>query len=139
MAPLLQVLDHTTRRVLRYLHYAYPTILLVFFLAAFMIYSAVTAPEESTSSTPAQTGPGGKPLPRNRRMKIQKPGRAADFSPARKSLFKWLSVAVLLTFVANAVLICIHALVERESGWWCGQDTVVSHLRLRVFSPGCLY
>ena len=126
MAPLVRTLSHTIRRVLSYLHYAYPVILLVFFLAAFMAYSIATAPEESTSGESIQTGPGGKPLPRNRRAKAQQASRTSDFSPARKLLFKWLSVAVLLTFVTNAALICIRALVERESGWWCGQDAVVS-------------
>ena len=129
MTPLVRILDHTAaRHALRYLHYAYPVILLVFFLVALMAYSVVTASKTTTSIEPAQTGPGGKPLPKNRRLKAQKASQPSDFSPARKLLFSWISVAVTLTFVANTALTCIHVLVERESGWWCGQDTVVSWL-----------
>ena len=113
--------------VLRQLHFAYPVVLLVFFLVTFMTYSISGADVERTTTPAKVTGPGGKPLPRSKRRNstIPKP-KTPDFSPAKKALFKWTSVALVLTFLADAVIVLLHILVNRAEGWWCGQHVAVS-------------
>ena len=113
--------------VLNVVHFNYPWVLLVIFLVAFVANSVLTA-ESSTSVEPTVTGPGGKPLPRsNKKSKEEREKRKLeDFSPIRKLLFVWLSAAVIITFVGNAVNIVAHALTKREDGWWCGEAPAVS-------------
>ncbi|KAI9672327.1 MAG: hypothetical protein M1817_003349 [Caeruleum heppii] len=115
----------TASRVLHFTHFAYPIILILFFLFIFTLRSILTASTDDAPDTAeTQTGPGGKPLPRKpNRSKESGTGTISDFSPLQKALFNWLSVAILLTFVWNAVNIVAHALAERP--WWCGQAAVV--------------
>ena len=122
--------------VLVRLHYAYPVILLVFFLVTFMSHSIIVADPNKTSTEAPVAGPGGKPLPRNRRransvLKLQ----PRDFSPAKKAFCKWAAVALIFTFLANAILILLHVLVDRKAGWWCGQHVAVSFPHFPPGSP----
>jgi hypothetical protein len=48
------------------------------------------------------------------------------FSQSAKLLFKWLSVGVLVTLVADAAINVAHVMVARSEHWWCGQAVVVS-------------
>jgi len=116
--------------VLNVVQFNYPWVLLVIFLVAFVANSVLTA-ESSTTVEPIVTGPGGKPLPRsNKKSKEERERRKLkDFSPIRKLIFVWLSAAVIITFVGNAVNIVAHALDEREEGWWCGEAPAVSGVR----------
>lgn len=112
-----------------YTHYASPIILLVFFLLAFTAHSILTASEEDVvQAETSQTGPGGKPLPRNSSptAKVAREKKALDFSPSRKLLFTWLSLSVVLTFLGNTVTVIVHALLGRKDNWWCGEAVVVS-------------
>ena len=119
--------NNTAQAVLTYVHYAYPVVLLFFFLTAFIVHGVLTASEEDVIQTvPDQTGPGGKPLPRNIAPSVKKgKQRVLDFSPARKLIFDWLSVGVILTFAGNAVTVIVHALLDKKHQWWCGQSAVV--------------
>lgn len=123
------VSNNTAQAILTYVHYATPILLLVFFLVVFTAHSIVTAPkDEIVQADPNQTGPGGKPLPRNTSPSARKEKekqRELDFSPARKLLFDWLSVAVIFTFLGNAVIVMVHALLDRKDEWWCGQSVIV--------------
>lgn len=133
------VSSRPAQHLLLYIHFASPPVLLAFFLVAFTVHSIVTAPKDTTI-TPAtdQTGPGGKPLPkytgpsaRSKRTKI------TDFSRPRKLLFDLLSVGLILTFVGNAVVVILHALICRKDNWWCGQSvavgfTLISSVRWRM-------
>lgn len=124
------VTNSAAREVLVYTHFSYPIILLVVFLVAFTAHSILTASKEDTvSASPNQTGPGGKPLPRNTapsaKEKLQR--QALDTSPRRKLLFHWLSLAVVVTFVGNAVNVVFHALYKRKDNWWCGESVAVSN------------
>lgn len=116
--------------IIYYTHFSYPIVLLIVFIIAFAadgIVSSSSDPSGSSAgtSTPVVTGPGGKPLPRNNRpSKVSKQHR--DFSPAKKLLFCWLSIGLLASFICNAINIVVHALAEREKGWWCGESTAVS-------------
>ena len=114
--------------IMVYTHYASPIILLVFFLVAFTAHSILTASKEDIiRPQPGQTGPGGKPLPRNSSpiAKAAREKEALDFSPSRKLLFTWLSAGVVLTFLGNAGTVIVHALLDRKDNWWCGQAVVV--------------
>lgn len=119
----------TTTPLLEVVHFNYPWILIVVFLTAFLINSIRSS--ESSRSTTAQilTGPGGKPLPAKVKKSKSEAERLArlGFSPIRKTIFKYLSVGVVFTFGASFLDVALHAVTERENGWWCGQATVVGH------------
>ena len=118
------VSNETAQGVLVSTHFASPLIILVVFLVAFITHSVITAPRTAiTQDATPQTGPGGKPLPKKTRS--CKDNLGLDFNPTRKKLFIGLSVGSILTFVASAALIIIHALWDREENWWCGQAAVV--------------
>ena len=117
--------SHGVRKALVYLHYSYPIILLVVFLLGVMIYSIATASKEVATSAPIQTGPGGKPLPKNKKTKKAKAKEPEEFSAVARGLFNWLTVGVILTFLADAALVCLHALIDRKENWWCGKPVAV--------------
>lgn len=117
----------TAHRVLDVVHYAYPILLLVFFIAAFTartILAAKAATASEQKPTKVQFGPGGKPLPVRSHSYKQTP--LLDFSRSRKLVFQWLSVFLCLTFAGNATIVCVQALFKRHEGWWCGQAMTVS-------------
>ncbi|KAL8907517.1 MAG: hypothetical protein Q9171_005832 [Xanthocarpia ochracea] len=117
--------NRTAQTILVYVHFGSPIILILFFLIAFTAHSIATASVDTTVKDPqGQTGPGGKPLPRKPR-KTPQGNNGLDFSPARKLLFNWLSVGTIATFVANAVVVITHALVDREENYWCGQSVAI--------------
>ncbi|KAL9601810.1 MAG: hypothetical protein Q9219_002300 [cf. Caloplaca sp. 3 TL-2023] len=116
--------NQTVLDILNFLHFSSPIILLIFFLAAFTTHSIATASTEVPSRSPQeQTGPGGKPLPLSKKKPRVK--NTLDFSPARKLLFNWLSVGTSATFVGNAVVVILHALVDRQNNWWCGEAVAI--------------
>ena len=119
--------DGTAKTILIYVHFASPVILIVYFLVAFTSHSIATASKDTIVKPSSKTGPGGKPLPRNtgRRKNTLKDKPVSDFSPAAKLAFNWLTVGAVLTFICNAVVVVLHALVDREHDWWCGQDMAV--------------
>lgn len=120
--------NQTSQVVLTFTHFAAPILLLALFLVTFVAHSIATASENDTvQPITSQTGPGGKPLPRNTSpaAKAKQKSKVLDFSPARKLLFTWLSIGLILTFVGNAGVVIVHALVKRKDNWWCGQSVVV--------------
>ena len=130
----------STTPVLEIVHFNYPWVILVIFLASFLTNSILTAESSKPANVPTVTGPGGKPLPSSVRKSREERERLKkqEFSPVRKLVFFYLSVAVILSFLANAANIMLHALSERESGWWCGEATTVSDdvlVKLPTFSP----
>ncbi|KAI9781303.1 MAG: hypothetical protein M1839_006096 [Geoglossum umbratile] len=110
-------------QILLYAHFVYPLVVLLFFLVAFTANSILTASEVAEPAN--SNGPGGKPLPANKNAeslrKLRK--QQLEVSPLRKAIFNWLSVAVITTFVGNAVNVIVHALTER--GWWCGESVAI--------------
>jgi hypothetical protein len=112
-------------RILEYLHFAAPIILLVFFLFAFSAHSIASSKSTGKpTSTAVQYGPLGKPLPT--RSQSYRAIAPRDFSRSRKLTFEWLTVFVCFTFVANAGVVILHALAERRNHWWAGQSVTVS-------------
>lgn len=120
--------NSTAHAILLYIHSSSPIILVVFFLAAFTAHSIATASVDPRArDSKDQIGPGGKLLsPASPKRSSQKP--TLDFSPARKLLFAWLSVGAIATFVANTVVVILHALIKRKDNWWCGQSVAVRSL-----------
>jgi hypothetical protein len=116
--------------LLDFLHFHFPWVLLLLFMVAFVANSVASAESSADTAGPVVTGPGGKPLPRPTKKREEEQERLRrkrlDFSPLRKLVFYYLSAGVILTFVANATNIVIHALTKRADGWWCGEPTAVS-------------
>ncbi|KEQ69959.1 hypothetical protein M436DRAFT_75713 [Aureobasidium namibiae CBS 147.97] len=121
------VAEHKAQRILSIIHFAYPIVLLVYFLTTFTIRSIVSAsgPESDDHTSQPQLGPGGKPLPKKKAPVEDKKNTFLDFSRPRKLLFEWLALAATLTLAGNAVTVVVHALYARKEEWWCGQATVV--------------
>ena len=114
--------------ILVYIHFASPIILLAFFLLAFTAHSIATASKDAVvRPSTLQTGPGGKPLPQNTSLSVNSrpKNQTLDFNPARKLLFIWLSVGTILTFVGNATVVILHAVLARKDNWWCGESVAV--------------
>lgn len=133
----LWVSNTEAEQILIYVHYAYPLILLVFFLAGTTAYAVLTASKDDVIQTvPGQTGPGGKPLPSNISPKSKgKPRSIIDFSPARKAFFTWISVAAILTILGDAVIAIAHALADKKNNWWCGESVVVCSI---MYAPSII-
>jgi hypothetical protein len=134
--------NETASQILLYTHFSYPVILLAVFLFAFTLHSILTVPRESViAASQTKTGPGGKPLPKNTSSSDQdrKRKQILDFSVGQKLCFNWLSVALIITFIGDAVNIIAHALKEKP--WWCGQPVAVrwSHLDLASLANSTRY
>ena len=113
-------------RILLYTHFSYPIVLLAVFLVAFVLHSILTAPRDTAvAGSQIKRGPGGKPLPQNTASSDQdhKNKQTLDFSVGQKLCYNWLSVALIVTFLADAIAIVAHALKEKP--WWCGQSVAV--------------
>lgn len=107
-----------------YTHFSSPIILLALFLIAFTAHSIITSSKDAVvQPSTSRTGPGGKPLPNKAKETRRK--NVLDFSHARKLLFVWLSVGVIVTFVANAAVVILHAVLDRKENWWCGESVAV--------------
>lgn len=134
--------NDTLHKAVRVLQYAYPIVLLFFFLAAFTARSILSSNSNTNIAKTTQTGPGGKPLPATdptRNFVKRKVGD--DVTQSQKRVFEWLSLTAALTFVANAINVIVHALIKRKEHWWCGQHTVVCispHPQLPTALNACL-
>lgn len=118
-----KVSSQNAQRILNFFHFGSPIILIIFFLTAFTVHSIATASTDTATKPLEQTGPGGKPLPSSKKRPKEK--NVLDFSPARKLLFNWLSAGAAATFVGNAIVVIIHALVARKNNWWCGEAVAI--------------
>jgi len=116
-----------TTPLLDVIHFNYAWFLGLVFLVAFIADSFLSAQPATKSQEPVLLGPGGKPLPPSARKNKEERERnkLKDFGSGRQQVFNYLSVALLLTFVAHGFNIVVHALVAEE-GWWCGEATAVS-------------
>lgn len=117
---------HRTPRVLlEYLRTGYPIFLLAVFIAAFLASSFLAAKNIGQNGSQVTTGPGGRPLPKRSRSTVSVIKPVHGFSENTRSLFKWLTVAVLVTFVVDASINVAHTIIARSEHWWSGQSVVV--------------
>ncbi|KAF2737678.1 vacuolar ABC heavy metal transporter-like protein [Polyplosphaeria fusca] len=114
------------RRAIVSMQYAYPILLILFFLVAFTAHSISSSNSTANAPKPTQKGPGGKPLPATDPLRnILKRKTADDVTQSQKRVFEWLSVAAALTFVGNTAVVLTHALAARQDGWFCEQSVVI--------------
>ncbi|KAG9239021.1 putative heavy metal tolerance protein [Amylocarpus encephaloides] len=116
------------------LHFYYMVVMFVVFLVAFVVNSILTSEAPIKYEGNVRLGPGGKPLPRSaRRYKEarQRREKLQDFSPGRKSLFQYLSAALLFTFIASGANIVVHALSEPNA--WAGTGSAIYVLGASFF------
>ncbi|WEW58915.1 ATP-binding cassette-type vacuolar membrane transporter Hmt1 [Emydomyces testavorans] len=117
--------NETIRAVLRYMQTISPIIIVTVFAIAFVANSIISA-QNIKGNAAVTTGPGGRPLPKRMRSAAVVTTRlASDFSQNTKLAFKWLSVSVLLTLVADAALTMTHVIFHRQEHWWAGQSIVI--------------
>ncbi|KAI2083838.1 ATP-binding cassette-type vacuolar membrane transporter Hmt1 [Ophidiomyces ophidiicola] len=115
----------TLRVVLQYMQTVSPIIIVLVFSIAFVANSIISARKVKCNAA-VTTGPGGRPLPtRMRSTAVIVTDTVEDFSPNVKLVFKWLSVSILLTFVADAALNMSHVMLHRLEHWWAGQSVVI--------------
>lgn len=114
---------HAALELLEYLRTCYPIFLLVLFLVAFVANTMVTARKASRDDS-QRMGPGGRPLPKRSRSSGTF-RKTQSFSKTAKRLFNWISVAVIVTYLADATIYVVHVMVARSEHWWRGQSEVV--------------
>ncbi|EXJ83306.1 hypothetical protein A1O1_06925 [Capronia coronata CBS 617.96] len=115
-------------RVLNAAKLAYPAVVLIIFVVAFITYGIKTAPDDGDKvRIHSMRGPGGRPLPVRRKSANQVKAAAAvkDLSPAMKTFFKIGQAGIVLTFLANAGLLLCQTIWERSEEWWPGQNAVI--------------
>ncbi|KAJ5609771.1 hypothetical protein N7528_010338 [Penicillium herquei] len=113
---------HAARELLEYLRTCYPIFLLVLFVIAFVASTVFDAKNANRPASP-RMGPGGRPLPtRSRSSGIRK---TQAFSKTVKQVFNWLSVGILVTFLADATIYILHVMAARAENWWRGQSMVI--------------
>lgn len=114
------------RRVVTVLQYAYPIVMLCFFLAAFTVRSIAASKSNTNIAKPTTTGPGGKPLPATDPTRnFVKKTVHDDVTQGQKRLFEWVSLATALTFVGNSAVVVMHSIIWKEEHYWAGKSTVV--------------
>lgn len=143
---------HKSSPLLVYTRYYYPLALFVFFIVSLTAWGIATS-EASKPTPPAINGLYTRASRRNtstpsetttfKRIAARFPGgipqkKAADeqrMSAIRKAVFNWILTGVLVTLVANAVNVIMHALTSTDE-WWCGKDYVVRCSRARARGGG---
>ncbi|KAH7092642.1 hypothetical protein FB567DRAFT_242581 [Paraphoma chrysanthemicola] len=116
----------TLRSIVVVLQYAYPIVMLLFFLVAFTVRSIAATNSNTNIAKPTTTGPGGKPLPATDPTRnFVKKTIHDDVTQTQKRLFEWLSLATALTFIGNSVLVIAHSLVMKKEHWWAGKSVVI--------------
>lgn len=121
---------HAAREPLEYLRTCYPIFLLLLFVVAFVVNTMVTA-RKANQDDSQRLGPGGRPLPKRSRSS-RTFHKTKAFSKTVKRFFNWLSVAVLVTYLADATIYVVHVMVASSEHWWRGQSMVV-RLARRIF------
>jgi hypothetical protein len=114
------------RTTVTVLQYAYPIVMLVFFLVIFTGRSIAASNSNANIAQPTTTGPGGKPLPATDPTRnFVKKAVHDDVTQMQKRVFEWVSLAAALTFIGNSVLVIAHSLIMKHEHWWAGKSVVV--------------
>lgn len=118
--PLFWLHHEAARETLDYTYTLTPIVLMAVFLVSFFWQSIALS---GITSEPTILGPGGRRLPQ--RNKKPTPAVKFECSPATRLVTIWLSVVVVLTYLAQAAIVIIYAVIHREEEWWCGKEAVV--------------
>ena len=111
--------------VLFYAQIAYPFVLLVAFGVALGLHSILTSTTQEDVVHPDVSGPGGRPLPVTKKRKTSvTASRAIALSQTARHVFQYGTAAVVISFLANGINICLHA---TAGGWWCNDEQIVRH------------
>ena len=129
LTPELWISGSTTRDILTYIRYATPIILFIVFCTIFLARSILEAkrdprPLKGHLRRSARKEKGISPV-NSSSLQGQSEGIILDFSPSRKGFFLLTNFLLLLTFVANGAIVVVHAVLERQHDYWCGQAYVV--------------
>lgn len=117
--------------ILGYVHFTSPIVLLALFLLLSMAYSIATASKEVVAhASTQQTGSRGKDLSHNALCLSR--ARKMDISLSRKSIFTWLSMGTISTFVGNSIVVMLHVLLNQKDHWWCGTAAAVIYHQLKI-------
>ena len=125
----------TAQLVLRNAQLLYPVVLLLSFIVSAGIHTIITSKTEEELAGPTITGPGGKPLPVNKRKREQQPRDSDDDAGAGGGLvwtiFLYLTGGIVMSFVANGAAVAAHAMKSSsdaglDNAWWCGEERTVS-------------
>ncbi|TEA15446.1 ABC transporter aclQ [Colletotrichum sidae] len=101
----------------------YPLVLLVVFIGTAATYTIVTARKEEEEVAKVETetlGPGGKRLPLTKKKKrryddeTERSRFGPILSPISRTWLKYISAAVIITFVANGIAHISHVVEELE-------------------------
>ncbi|KAJ0164225.1 Heavy metal tolerance protein [Colletotrichum tanaceti] len=107
----------------------YPLVLLLVFIVSAATYSIVTAPKEEDEASADAQGPGGKRLPVSKKKKRRgenDPERkrfGAILSPTSRTWLTWISAAVFLTFVSNAITHFSYTMKQLEGAAQGAKDS----------------
>ncbi|KIX08204.1 uncharacterized protein Z518_02860 [Rhinocladiella mackenziei CBS 650.93] len=118
----------TCLRVLNVAKSAYPAVVLLVFLIAFVTHGIKTAPDDGDKvKIHSMRGPGGRPLPIRRKSANQVKEAAAfkDLPSGTQTVVKIGQMGIILTFLANAGLLLFETLLNRKDEWWPGQNAVI--------------
>lgn len=118
---------HAALELLEYLRTCYPIFLLCLLVLAFVANTMITASKANKDDS-LRMGPGGRPLPKRSRS-TGTFRKTLGFSRTVKRIFNWLSVGVLVTFLADATIYIVHVMVASSEHWWRGQSVVVRFSR----------
>ncbi|KAJ5808614.1 hypothetical protein N7474_009883 [Penicillium riverlandense] len=114
---------HAASELLQYLRTCYPLFLFVLFVVAFLANTMIVARNVHNHDS-QRMGPGGRPLPMRARSSNSY-RQTQQFSKTVKRFFNWLSVGILVTWLADAIIFIAHALTARSEHWWQGQSVVI--------------
>ena len=99
--------------ILGYIHFTSPIALLALFLVLFTAQSMATGTKAQNSTQ-------------------QTDSRKVDVSFRQKSLFIWLSMGAISTFVGNFIVIILQVLLYQKDHWWCGKAVAVLYHQLKI-------
>ncbi|KAL2166389.1 hypothetical protein VTG60DRAFT_2818 [Thermothelomyces hinnuleus] len=124
---------NTAQSVLQRAQLVYPVLLLLAFILSAGIYTIVTSRAEEGLVVPTAKGPSGNPLPMTKR-KRRRSARAEEDCDIQggglaKTVFPYLTAAVILSFVANGAVLALRLRFGGESKfentWWRSEERVV--------------
>jgi ATP-binding cassette, subfamily B, vacuolar membrane transporter HMT1/ACLQ len=120
-----------TQAALEWVEVAYPLVLSLAFIAAAAAWSVYKSRSQDEVDREAPKGPGGHLLPSCRRSRNDQDEEESPISPSARRIFRYVTAAIVLTFIANGVAVVLHVmqdalLDEADQRWFCDQSRLVN-------------